>query len=64
MRIRVHLLQHYNQKEQVTDEELEEIQSRVGNYEMFVGGLSIASDDVACLLEYVEELRNLLNEKE
>lgn len=46
------------------DEELEEIQSRVGNYEMFVGGLSIASDDVTRLLEYVEELRNLLNEKE
>lgn len=47
----------------MTDEELEEIQSRVGDYDMFVG-LSIASDDVACLLEYVEELRNLLNEKE
>lgn len=38
MRIRVHLLQHHNQKEQVmTDEELEEIQSRVGDYDMFVG---------------------------
>lgn len=47
----------------MTDEELEDIQSRVGDYDMFVGGLSIASD-VACLLEYVEELRNLLNEKE
>lgn len=31
----------------MTDEELEEIQSRVGDYDMFVGGLSIASDDVA-----------------
>lgn len=41
----------------MTDEEMEEIQSRVGDYDMFV-------DDVACLLEYVEELRNLLNEKE
>lgn len=30
----------------MTDEELEEIQSRVGDYDMFVGGLSIASDDV------------------
>lgn len=48
----------------MTDEEMEEIQSRVGNYEMFVGGLSIASDDVTRLLEYVEELRNLLNERE
>lgn len=48
----------------MTDEELEEIQSRVGDCDMFVGGLSIASDDVASLLEYVEELRNLLNEKE
>lgn len=48
----------------MTDEELEEIQSRVGDYDMFVGGLSIASDDVARLLEYVEELRDLLNEKE
>lgn len=48
----------------MTDEEMEEIQSRVGNYEMFVGGLSIASDDVTRLLEYVEELRNLLNEEE
>lgn len=38
----------------MTDEELEEIQSRVGDYDMFVGGL----------LEYVEELCNLLNEKE
>lgn len=65
MRIRVHLLQYHNQKEQVrTDEEMEEIQSRVGDYDMFVGGLSIASDDVTHLLEYVEELRNLLNEKE
>ena len=27
----------------MTDEELEEIQSRVGDYDMFVGGLSIAS---------------------
>lgn len=48
----------------MTDEELEEIQSRVGNYDMFVEGLSIASDDVARLLEYVEELCNLLSEKE
>lgn len=49
----------------MTDEELEEIQSRVGDYDMFVGGgLSIANEDVARLLEYVEELRNLLNEKE
>ena len=48
----------------MTDEELEEIQSRVGDHDMFVGGLSIASDDVTRLLEYVEELRNLLNEKE
>lgn len=48
----------------MTDEEMEEIQSRVRYYDMFVGGLSISSDDVACLLEYVEELRNLLNEKE
>lgn len=30
----------------MTDEEMEEIQSRVGDYDMFVGGLSIASDDV------------------
>lgn len=28
----------------MTDEELEEIQSRVGDYDMFVGGLSIASE--------------------
>ena len=48
----------------MTDEELEEIQSRVGDYDMFVGDLSIDSDDVACLLKYVEELYNLLNEKE
>lgn len=48
----------------MTDEELEEIQSRVGDYDMFVDGLSIASNDVTRLLEYVEELRNLLNEKE
>ena len=48
----------------MTDEEMEEIQSRVGDYDMFVGDLSIASDDVTRLLEYVEELRNLLNEKE
>lgn len=31
---------------------------------MFVGGSYIASDDVTRLLEYVEELRNQLNEKE
>lgn len=48
----------------MTDEEMEEIQSRVGDSDMFVGGLSITSDDVTSLLEYVEELRNLLNEKE
>ena len=34
----------------MTDEELEEIQSRVGDYDMFVGGLSIASDDVSAQL--------------
>lgn len=48
----------------MTDEELEEIQSRVGDYDVLVGGLSIANDDVARLSEYVEELRNMLNEKE
>lgn len=48
----------------MTDEELKEIQSRLGYYDMFIGGLYLANDDVARLLEYVEELRNLLNEKE
>lgn len=48
----------------MTDEEMEEIQVAGRDYDMFVGGLSIASDDVTRLLEYVEELRNLLNEKE
>mgnify|MGYP000419248441 CR=1 FL=1 len=48
----------------MTDEEMEEIQSRVGTMTCLSEALSITSDDVTRLLEYVEELRNLLNEKE